>query len=64
MTGVRPATPSGAELARAFHADLVAPLLGRHLPGLGYAAGRLGSGSDVLGLDDAKLQTLKGQGVI
>ena len=28
------------------------PLLSRALPGLGYAAARLGSGSDVLGLDD------------
>jgi hypothetical protein len=44
---------NGAELARRFHADVVAPLLAKALPGLGYAAGRLGSGSDVLGLDDA-----------
>jgi hypothetical protein len=44
---------SGAELARRFHADVVAPLLTRAMPGLRYAAGRLGSGSDVLGLDDA-----------
>jgi hypothetical protein len=44
---------SGADLARAFHEDLVAPLLTRALPRLRYAAGRLGSGSDVLGLDDA-----------
>ena len=36
-----------------FHADVVAPLLARAMPGLGYAAGRFGSGSDVLGLDDA-----------
>jgi hypothetical protein len=43
----------GAELARAFFTDAVAPLLSRAVPGLGYAAGRLGSGSDVLGLDDA-----------
>jgi len=43
---------SGRELARQFHADLVQPLLARRMPGLGYAAGRLGSGSDVLGLDD------------
>ena len=46
-TGLR-----GAELARAFFTDAVAPLLSRAVPGLGYAAGRLGSGSDVLGLDD------------
>jgi Domain of unknown function (DUF4037) len=44
---------SGGELARRFHADVVAPLLAQAMPGLGYAAGRLGSGSDVLGLDDA-----------
>jgi hypothetical protein len=43
----------GAELARAFFTDAVAPLLSRAAPGLGYAAARLGSGSDVLGLDDA-----------
>src|SRR5579859_8237176 len=43
----------GAELARRFFAGVVAPLLDRAVPGLAYAAGRLGSGSDVLGLDDA-----------
>jgi Domain of unknown function (DUF4037) len=43
----------GAELAGAFHRDVVGPLLRRERPGLRYAAGRLGSGSDVLGLDDA-----------
>jgi hypothetical protein len=36
-----------------FHADVVGPLLTGALPRLRYAAGRLGSGSDVLGLDDA-----------
>jgi hypothetical protein len=35
-----------------FYADVVAPLLARAMPRLRYAAGRLGSGSDVLGLDD------------
>jgi uncharacterized protein DUF4037 len=44
---------SGAELARQFHASVVEPLLTRAMPGLRYAAARLGSGSDVLGLDDA-----------
>lgn len=44
---------SGAELSRAYHDDVVAPLLLRRWPDLPYAAGRLGSGSDVLGLDDA-----------
>jgi len=43
---------SGRELAQRFHADVVGPLLARDMPGLRYAAGRLGSGSDVLGLDD------------
>ena len=43
---------AGVVLAREFHADVVGPLLSRAMPGLGYAAGRLGSGSDVLGLDD------------
>ena len=45
--------PSGGELARAFHTDVVEPLLTGAMPRLRYAAGRLGSGSDVLGLDDA-----------
>ncbi len=44
--------PSGGGLARQFHADVVGPLLAAAMPGLRYAAGRLGSGSDVLGLDD------------
>lgn len=43
----------GGELARDFHADVVGPLLARAMPRLRYAAGRLGSGSDVLGFDDA-----------
>ncbi len=42
----------GAELARKFFTGVVEPLLSRALPGLGYAAARLGSGSDVLSLDD------------
>jgi uncharacterized protein DUF4037 len=50
---VTDAAVPGAELARHFHSDVVAPLLARAMPGLGYAAGRLGSGSDVLGFDDA-----------
>jgi Domain of unknown function (DUF4037) len=43
----------GGELARDFHADVVGPVLARAMPRLRYAAGRLGSGSDVLGFDDA-----------
>jgi len=42
----------GAELARRFFTGVVEPLLSRAVSGLGYAAARLGSGSDVLGLDD------------
>jgi hypothetical protein len=42
----------GAELARRFFAGVVEPLLSHAGPGLEYAAARLGSGSDVLGLDD------------
>ncbi|MGH3682570.1 MAG: DUF4037 domain-containing protein, partial [Natronosporangium sp.] len=48
-----PAGGSGRDVAAAFHRELVGPLLGRELPGLRYAAARLGSGSDVLGFDDA-----------
>jgi hypothetical protein len=41
----------GLELCRAFHAEAVRPLLERAYPGLRYAAGRLGTGSEVLGFD-------------
>ncbi|SOC56867.1 DUF4037 domain-containing protein [Ornithinimicrobium cerasi] len=44
---------SGVELARAYHAQVVGPLLARRFPGMPYAAALLGSGSEVLGLDDA-----------
>lgn len=50
--GKKGAARSGIEIARGFHHDLVGPLIARALPGLRYAAARLGSGSDVLGLDD------------
>lgn len=50
MTGGRSLT--GVEVARRFHAELVAPVIAREAPRLRYAAGRFGSGSDVLGLDD------------
>ncbi|MEU4364175.1 DUF4037 domain-containing protein [Promicromonospora sp. NPDC023987] len=43
---------SGTELARAYWADVVRPILERKLPDVPRAAGRLGTGSDVLGLDD------------
>ena len=53
--GVPPAGagPAGAGLGAAFYREVVGPLLGSRLPRLRYAAARLGSGSDVLGLDDA-----------
>jgi hypothetical protein len=40
-------------LARGYYDDVVGPLLAAKWPGLPHAAGRLGGGSDVLGLDDA-----------
>lgn len=43
---------SGGELGAAFYREVVGPLITRELPRLGHAAARLGSGSDVLGLDD------------
>jgi uncharacterized protein DUF4037 len=43
---------AGIHLARNYYTDVVAPLLERRLPGLRYAAARLGRGSEVLGLDD------------
>ena len=42
----------GLELSRAFFAQLIAPILARHYPGLRYSAGLIGSGSEVLGYDD------------
>lgn len=44
---------TGAELARLYWEDVVRPILDEHRPALPRAAARLGSGSDVLGLDDA-----------
>ena len=44
---------SGAALSRVFYDELVGPAIGARWPGLPHAAGRLGSGSDVLGFDDA-----------
>ncbi|GAB2495736.1 DUF4037 domain-containing protein [Promicromonospora xylanilytica] len=43
---------SGTEIAHAYWADVVRPILERTLPDVPRAAGRLGTGSDVLGLDD------------
>lgn len=41
----------GLELCRRFHADVVAPILAERLPGLPYAAARIDTGSELLGLD-------------
>lgn len=44
---------TGAELSERFYRELVGPLVRAEFPELRHAAGRWGSGSDVLGLDDA-----------
>lgn len=44
---------TGLEVSRAYYAQLVRPLLATNWPDLRYACARLGSGSEVLGLDDA-----------
>lgn len=44
---------SGAALSRLYYDELVGPAVTARWPGLRHAAGRLGSGSDVLGYDDA-----------
>ena len=49
----RGVSPTGAQLSRSYFEDVVRPVVEGRLPGLAYAAARLGSGSDVLGLDDA-----------
>ncbi|HET7397530.1 MAG TPA: DUF4037 domain-containing protein [Intrasporangium sp.] len=46
-------SPSGVELSRSYFEHVVRPAVEARWPGLPYAAARLGSGSDVLGLDDA-----------
>jgi hypothetical protein len=49
-------TSAGIALARAYHRDVVGPILTTRWPDLPYAAARLGSGSDVLGYDDEMSQ--------
>ncbi|MGA8978487.1 MAG: DUF4037 domain-containing protein [Pedococcus sp.] len=44
---------SGAELSRDFYETLIAPSIALRWPDLPHAAGLLGGGSEVLGLDDA-----------
>lgn len=41
----------GLELSRQFYAEIVRPILKAHFPTLSYAAGLIGSGSEVLGFD-------------
>jgi hypothetical protein len=43
---------NGVRLASGYYRDVVGPALASRWPSLTFAAGRLGSGSDVLGLDD------------
>ncbi len=42
----------GIDLGRAFFQELVEPILSEEFPELSYAAGIIGSGSEVLGFDD------------
>lgn len=51
---------SGLDLAEAYYRDVVGPLLLARWPRLPHAGARLGSGSDVLGLDDATSATTTG----
>lgn len=44
---------AGAEITQTFFERAVRPIVEDVMPGLGYLAGRLGSGSDALGFDDA-----------
>jgi Domain of unknown function (DUF4037) len=50
MDGMAPFVP-GLALARALYEEVVRPLLDEAFPRLGYAAGLLGPGSEVLGFD-------------
>lgn len=52
MTRGRLARGAGVALAHDYFDAVVAPLLSERCPDLRYAAARVGSGSDVLGLDD------------
>ncbi|MEZ4560204.1 MAG: hypothetical protein R2854_27805 [Caldilineaceae bacterium] len=50
--GATPFIP-GRDLCGAFYHEAVAPLLADYAPGLPHAAALIGSGSEVLGFDDA-----------
>ena len=43
----------GLKLSEAFYHEAIRPLLEQHFPGLPHAAALIGSGSEVLGFDDA-----------
>lgn len=43
---------SGIDICRAFFHELVRPIVAAHVPENSFAAGRVGGGSDALGLDD------------
>lgn len=47
---------TGVEVSRAFYESAARPIIDRVLSGAGHVAARLGSGSDVLGLDDHRSQ--------
>lgn len=47
-----PSEPNGIALSRAYYDEIVRPLLTERFGDLPHSAGRLGAGSDVLGLDD------------
>ncbi|MEV1065278.1 DUF4037 domain-containing protein [Streptomyces sp. NPDC050263] len=51
-TNMPPFIP-GLELSRRFYTELIRPLLEEAAPGIPHSAARLGSGSEVLGLDTA-----------
>ncbi|MGW0948751.1 DUF4037 domain-containing protein [Streptomyces sp. NPDC002623] len=52
ITNMPPFIP-GLELSRRFYTELIRPLLEEAAPGIPHSAARLGSGSEVLGLDTA-----------
>ncbi|MFD4989772.1 DUF4037 domain-containing protein [Streptomyces sp. NPDC058374] len=54
MTSPAPSFLRGLELSRILYEEAVRPLLAEALPGLRYAAARIGSGSEVLGFDTAR----------
>ncbi len=43
----------GLQVSRVFYHEIVQPILATEFPGLAYAAGLVGPGSDVLGYDDS-----------